>query len=144
MGAGYHGGFGNTEGLLINSRIFTPVYYKGSVIVNGVKRDVSRKVYQRNDINFDYVCKNTGENNLHRMLKGNAPYGRDGRPIELHHVLQKEAGPMSEIREITHKEYKRILHGLNRSGESFEITKNLIDNISILKELIGNGVQNSI
>ena len=59
------------------------------------------------------------------MLRGNAPIGRDGKPIELHHVLQKEVGPMAEIHETTHQEYKRILHGLKGYGDSFRNDKTL-------------------
>lgn len=128
MGAGFHGGFGATKGsntANTQKRIFTPVRYEGSVKVNGVERDVSRKVYQRNDINFNYVDKDTGETNLQRMLRGNAPIGRDGRPLELHHVLQKEVGPMVEIHEVTHKEYKKTLHGLKGNGDSFRNDKDL-------------------
>ena len=128
MGAGFHGGFGATKGsgsANIRKKIFTPVRYEGIVKVNGAERDVSRKVYQRNDINFNYVDKDTGETNLQRMLRGNAPIGRDGRPLELHHILQKEVGPMVEIHEVTHKEYKRILHGLKGSGDSFRNDKDL-------------------
>ena len=105
------------------SKIFTLVRFEGTVKVNGEIRDVSRRVYQRNDIDFDYVDKDTGQTNLQRMLNGNAPYGRDGKPLELHHVIQEEAGPMVEIHETTHQEYKRILHGLRGSGESFRNDK---------------------
>ena len=53
------------------------------------------------------------------MLNGEAPIGNDGRPIQLHHVIQKESGPMVEIREVTHTEYHRVLHGLVSKGNSF-------------------------
>ena len=125
MGTGFHGGFGSTKGSETKERIFTPVRFEGTVKVNGAERDVSRRVYQRNDINFNYVDKDTGQTNLQRMLKGNAPYGRDGKPLELHHILQKEVGPMVEIHETTHQEYKRILHVLRSSGESFRNDKEL-------------------
>lgn len=140
MGAGYHGGFGETRGSRKvireknkysrtykrqKKRIFTPVQFKGTVTVNGKKKDVSRRVYQRNDINFEYYDNDTGETNLQRMLKGNAPFGRDGKPLELHHVLQKESGTMVEIHETTHRKYKRILHGLIGKGESFRNNKEL-------------------
>ncbi|MDO4468201.1 MAG: HNH/ENDO VII family nuclease [Bacillota bacterium] len=117
MGSGYHGGFGSTQGSQKKNCIFTPVQFEGTVKVNGIERDVSRRVYQRNDIDFNYVDKNTGQTNLHRMLKGNAPYGHDGKPLELYHILQKEAGPMVEIQETTHMEYKRILHGLRGANK---------------------------
>jgi hypothetical protein len=125
LGTGYHGGFGDTKGYKTRKRIFTPVQYEGTVKVNGVERDVSRRVYQRDDINFNYVDDDTGETNLQRMLKGNAPYGKDGKPLELHHILQKEVGPMVEIHETTHQEYKQILHGLKGSGDSFRNDKSL-------------------
>ena len=127
MGAGFHGGFGNTVGAKIQMqtkpKLFNPVQFEGTVKVNGEIRDVSRRVYQRSDINFNYVDPDTGETNLQRMLKGNAPYGRDGKPLELHHILQKEVGPMVEIHETTHQEYKRILHGIRGYGESFRNDK---------------------
>lgn len=123
MGAGYHGGFGLTDGSQPQKVKFTPVQFEGTVRVDGVVKDVSRRVYQRNDIDFDYVDQDTGQTNLQRMLKGNAPYGRDGKPLELHHILQMESGPMVEIHETTHMEYKNILHGLRGNGESFRNDK---------------------
>ena len=69
--------------------------------------------------NFNYFDENTGMTNLERTRSGKAPIGNDGNPIQLHHVIQKEAGPMVEIREVTHQEYYRILHGLVPSGASF-------------------------
>lgn len=118
MGAGAHGGFGHTKGSRSTPR-FTRVQYEGTVKVNGEIRDVSRRVYQRNDIDFEYVNPKTGISNLDRMREGKAPIGNDGKPVQLHHVLQKESGPMVEIRETTHEEYNRTLHGLGVSGASF-------------------------
>ena len=121
MGAGLHGGFGETKGYQQKQRkpIFKLVQFKGSVKVNGEIKDVTRKVYQRNDINFEYVDPLTGISNIERMQAGNAPLGNDGNPIQLHHILQKEKGSVVEIREITHHEYYKILHGLVCNGESF-------------------------
>lgn len=53
------------------------------------------------------------------MLDGDPPIGNDGKPVQLHHILQKESGPMAEVREVTHYEYKRTLHGLVGNGNSF-------------------------
>ena len=101
------------------SEIYTSVEYEGTVKVNGEVRDVSRKVYQRNDIDFEYFDETTGLTNLERMQAGKPPIGTDGNAIQLHHILQKEAGPMVEIREITHQEYYSQLHGLIEDGASF-------------------------
>ena len=121
MGGGMHGGFGHTVGSSNSnsSGIFTRVQYKGSVVVDGVTRDVSRRVYQRNDIDFSYVDPESGKSNLELMGAGRAPIGNDGLPVQLHHVLQKESGPMVEVRETTHEEYNRILHGMGIRGASF-------------------------
>ncbi len=139
MGAGLYGGFGATLGIRATSmykpKRFTPVSFKGTVKVEGVERDVSRRVYQRNDINFHRIDKDTGETNLQRMLRGVAPIGRDGKPIELHHILQKEVGSMVEIHETTHREYKRILHGLRGDGESFRNDKILDSQYRLFKRL---------
>ena len=118
MGTGEHGGFGHTSGSG-KSKIFTRVQFEGKVKVDGQERDVSRRVYQRNDIDFDYVDPNTGRSILDLMRAGRAPIGNDGLPVQLHHVLQTETGPMVEIRETTHEEYSRILHGLGVKGASF-------------------------
>ena len=128
MGTGIHGGFGNTQGSRNEKKgkIYTPVQFTGSVKVDGVERDVSRRVYQRGDIDIGYVDPKTGKTNLELMQSGNAPYGTDGKPIELHHILQKESGPMVEIREMTHREYKKQLHGLRGPGESFRNDRTLL------------------
>ena len=102
-----------------NAKIYNTVQYKGTVKVNGEIKDVSRKVYQRNDINFNYLDETTGLTNLERIQAGKPPIGSDGNPIQLHHILQKETGPMVEIREITHQEYYSQLHGLIADGASF-------------------------
>jgi hypothetical protein len=102
-----------------SGKIYTPVEYKGTVKVNGEVRDVSRRVYQRNDIDFYYVDTKTGKTNVELMLKNKPPIGKDGKQIELHHTIQIEVGPMVEIREITHEEYYSQLHGLVGKGESF-------------------------
>ena len=44
------------------------------------------------------------------ITKGNAPIGKDGLPINLHHILGKEPGPMLEIQESIHQKYTRKLH----------------------------------
>lgn len=118
MGSGEYGGFGHTSGSS-KSKIFTRIQYEGAVTVDGEVRDVSRRVYQRNDIEFGYYDARTKRTNLQRMMDGDAPIGNDGKPVQLHHVLQKESGPMAEVREVTHREYKRTLHGLVRKGSSF-------------------------
>ena len=118
MGAGQKGNYGQTAGSAGAGR-FKRVTFSGTVKVDGETRDVSRKVYQRGDIDFDYIDPKTGKTNLALMRSGRPPIGNDGRPIELHHVIQKESGPVVEIRETTHREYSHQLHGLVGKGDSF-------------------------
>ena len=103
----------------LDTKIYSPVEYKGTVKVNGEIRDVSRRVYQRKDIDVNYFDEMTGMTNLERMQAGKPPIGADGNSIQLHHILQKEAGPMVEIQEITHQKYYSQLHGLIEDGTSF-------------------------
>ncbi|MGN0012813.1 MAG: HNH/ENDO VII family nuclease [Candidatus Bruticola sp.] len=118
MGTGLHGGFGFTVGVR-ESKLFSRVTFEGTVKVNGNICDVSRIVYQRHDIDFSKRDQNTGLTNLERMKNGKPPVGNDGNPVQLHHLLQKEVGSMVEIREVTHQEYYKILHGLVDKGASF-------------------------
>lgn len=118
MGTGANGGFGHTVGAR-RSNIFTRTEYTGSVKVMGEERDVSRRVYQRNDIDFEQYNPKHRKTNLQLMEEGRPPIGNDGRPVHLHHVIQRESGPVVEIREVTHREYKKTLHGLVGNGGSF-------------------------
>ena len=51
--------------------LYSPVEYKGSVKVNGEVRDVSRRVYQRNDIDINYYDEVTGLTNLEECKQEN-------------------------------------------------------------------------
>ena len=101
------------------AKLYNPVDFNGTVKVNDEVRDVSRRVYQRGDIDINYFDENTGLTNLERMKKGKPPIGGDGNPIQLHHLTQQEAGSMVEIYEVTHQEYYSQLHGLVGKDESF-------------------------
>ncbi len=85
-----------------------------------------RTVYQNDDLfNPDrkvrWTDQATGEykygTNLERMAEGYAPIGKDGRPVQLHHLTMTEApgmngrrGSLAEIKESTHQKYTSILH----------------------------------
>ncbi|WP_249727045.1 T7SS effector LXG polymorphic toxin [Bacillus paralicheniformis] len=105
---------------------YKAVDIKGTVKVGGKERDISRRVFQKVDINWNYRPRNpkaNGLSNKELIQKGRAPYAVDKNgvesQIELHHILQKEAGNMVEIIATTHDEYKKILHGLIKNGDSF-------------------------
>lgn len=69
------------------------------------KEVAGRKVYQRDDlIDPNRVDDKTGLTNIELMNKGNAPIGKDGQPIELHHMTQQEnigfAGNKGSVAEV--------------------------------------------
>jgi hypothetical protein len=98
---------------------YSSVRFRGKTRVNGETIDISRKVYQRNDIDWNRVDPETGLTNLQLAQKGRAPYWNDGTKIELHHLLQKEPSSMVEIPASLHDKYSKILHGLVENGGSF-------------------------
>ncbi|EQB38511.1 MULTISPECIES: T7SS effector LXG polymorphic toxin [Virgibacillus] len=105
---------------------YRAIEIKGTVKVAGKDLDISRRVYQMNDINWDYTPKHPkarGLSNKELAEKGRPPYviDKDGKEvqIELHHLIQKESGNMVEIVATTHDDYKKILHGLIKNGDSF-------------------------
>ncbi|MBT0716682.1 hypothetical protein HGT71_00050 [Rosenbergiella epipactidis] len=82
------------------------------------------KVYQRNDL-FDpkYIDPKSGKTNLELMKIGRAPVGKDGKPVNLHHMLQKQDGPIAEVTQSFHKDNHSVIHindnsvpsGINRT-----------------------------
>ncbi|MGT0246465.1 hemagglutinin repeat-containing protein [Burkholderia pyrrocinia] len=83
------------------------------------------KVYQRNDlIDPARVDSRTGMTNLELMEAGRAPIGPDGQPINLHHMLQSNDGPIAEVTQTFHQKNSSTIHinsgtdipsGINRS-----------------------------
>lgn len=71
----------------------------------------------------------SGRTNAQRMAQGLAPLGADGLPMNLHHTLQSESGPIMELSETEHKVNHGALHtnthdiptGINRA--TFQVLK---------------------
>ena len=80
--------------------------YKDS---NLVEKDVNgRPCFQRTDI--DYNAKDDfGKTNKERMLDGKAPLA-DGKPVELHHIGQRQDSPLAELTFNEHKSNFSSLH----------------------------------
>ena len=79
-------------------------------------------VYQRPDL-IDPDLTQNGLTNLQRMQQGFAPYGPDGNPMQLHHMLQSQNGPIAEVTQTFHQVFSSIVHinpntigsGINRA-----------------------------
>jgi RHS repeat-associated protein len=74
------------------------------------KNVAGRKVYQRNDIFDPNYVDDLGRTNVQRMSKGDAPIGKDGSEVNLHHLTQDEPGSMAEILSSFHSKNDRVLH----------------------------------
>jgi filamentous hemagglutinin len=64
-----------------------------------------QRIYQRDDlVNPDYVspADKYGRTNLKRMQQGLAPMGPDNKPLNLHHMLQTQDGPIAEVTHSMH------------------------------------------
>ncbi|WP_417548467.1 HNH/ENDO VII family nuclease [Marinobacter segnicrescens] len=61
----------------------------------------------------------SGANNIELMAAGYAPFGLDGKQINLHHVIGTEPGPMVELSASAHQKLNGQLHGLIEDGRSF-------------------------
>ena len=68
------------------------------------------KVFQRDDLVDPSARDKSGRTNAQRMSKGLAPLGPDGKPVNLHHLIQSEEGSLAEVSDTFHKQYDRILH----------------------------------
>jgi len=92
-----------------------------------------QRVYQRDDLVLNnpeaiQVRDRYGRSNLKRMQQGLAPLGPDGRPMNVHHMLQTADGPMAEVTHSMHFGNYHQLHwksgtdipsGINR--EEFDL-----------------------
>lgn len=96
-------------------------YFEGTKRVRstGEIRNLSRDVYQRIDIDWNMTVPGEKMTNLEWALKGNAPRGLDGYPIELHHFTQEEPGVVIEMLYSKHDQYSKQLHIFIGKGQSF-------------------------
>lgn len=76
---------------------------------NLVEKDVNgRPCFQRTDIDYD-AKDEFGKTNKERMLDGKAPLA-DGKPVELHHIGQRQDSPLAELTFNEHKSNFSSLH----------------------------------
>jgi len=58
---------------------YKPVNYTGETKVEGQVKNISRRVFQRKDIDYNRIDPRTGMTNFQLMKKGRAPYWEDGK-----------------------------------------------------------------
>ena len=88
---------------------------------------LGRTVYQNDNLfnpnrKTSWLDATTGERkygtNIDRMAEGYAPVGKDGKPVQLHHLTQTEVngngngtrGSLAEISTKSHTKYSKVLH----------------------------------
>jgi RHS repeat-associated protein len=90
-----------------------------------IKTFKGKKVYQRDDLIDPNKVDDKGLTNLERMQNGLAPIGEDGKPLNIHHMLQTDDGPLAEMTQTFHQENYSNIHinagsdipsGIDRSG----------------------------
>lgn len=72
----------------------------------------------RTDIDYDQKDA-MGTTNLDRMKSGRAPLDANGRPIELHHIGQKQDSPLAELTSAEHRGNgnDNVLHNKQKESE---------------------------
>jgi hypothetical protein len=77
-----------------------------------------KEVLIRTDIDPDQVDAK-GDTNLQRMQNGKAPLDKDGNPIELHHIGQKQDSALAELTPAQHRGNGNdcVLHDKNKESE---------------------------
>lgn len=68
-------------------------------------------VRQRDSLVEPFRVANDGRLNIQRMMHaGLAPVGPDGQPVNLHHLLQEQPGPLAELSGSLHQRETAALH----------------------------------
>ena len=72
----------------------------------------------------------------HFMLKERAPVGIDGKPINLHYMLQTKDSPLAELTETFHKKHSKFIHINPKSIKSTRVADNKAKNLLKYKAFI--------
>lgn len=77
-----------------------------------------KRVVYRNQTFLPNVVDGKGVTNLDRMRMGQAPIGKDGMTVELHHLKQRDAGTIIEMTGTEHRrEWSPLFHRYSRQSE---------------------------
>lgn len=99
----------------IGSEAEAEIYDNASVECEEIN---GKDVLVRTDIDYGKE-DDFGQTNLERMEKGRAPLDADGRPIELHHIGQKQDSSLAELTQYEHrgKGNDNVLHDKVKESE---------------------------
>lgn len=94
-------------------------------VESGRKEKIGGKEFIKRDVIFNpsYI-DGMQRSNIDRMKLGLAPIGKDGNPVNLHHMKQYNDGLICELSQGEHNEYSDILHRyLGRSESEIDRSK---------------------
>jgi len=80
-----------------------PGSYRLTWFSSGLRQ--GRHVARRNSTFDPWQRDQDGRTNIERMLDGYAPLDREGNEVVLHHVMQRDSGPLIEM---TYREHRSI------------------------------------
>ena len=84
------------------------------------------RVYQRNDLIDPNRVDKDGRTSLELMRQGRAPIGPDGERINLHHLNERNDGPLAELTQTMHSINTRTIH-INPGTTPSGIDRNAFD-----------------
>ena len=80
-------------------------------------RVLGKTVLKRNHTFHPKTKDALGRTNIDRMKQGLAPIGKDGKPIELHHLKQQNNGKIIELTNKEHNIHSKTLHRYTNKSE---------------------------
>ena len=72
---------------------------------------------RRSSLGDDVADKWSVKTNMDLIREGKAPFGPDGKRVNLHHVGQKSDSPLAELTDTEHKGNDSILHNKTKDSE---------------------------
>ena len=92
--------------------------YERELLRSGTQARVAgREVVKRNQTFDPHAVDALGRSNIQRMQQGLSPVGRDGRPVELHHMGQRNDGKIVELTNSEHRRNSADLHGYSSKSD---------------------------
>lgn len=100
-----------------------------NLITSGKRVNLLGNEFVKKDFQFNpKFLDGSDRSNLERMKLGLAPIGKDGNPINLHHMKQQKNGILVEMTANDHREHSELLHRYSRVSEIDRDEFNLLKN----------------
>ena len=101
-------------------------------LMRGMLKNKDKTAHWDRHVYQDNKAFPASDKNLCQMLKGRAPIGNDGKPINLHHIIGEEPGAMLEMQQSIHQKISKNLHFF--IDKSFRNDKDAADHFEAFKK----------